>query len=242
MKKKLMLILISVMAFFVSRNDSFGDGYLEMFSLAGPDISIPFFNNIYGGLYGLEYGFYVVNDRFLAGAAVKMNAGYGRPVIAEKNGIKSSGGLYPDEWSAEGEFSGAGYISGFLGVEFGWNVSHLFLRRQFVTVGMGWFLDREEFEGGKVFNSGRYATSISILSGAVEIMGIKTYVRAGISAVPNADMGTPGMSNYFGSIGIKGYISNNREQPGALYEPAAPASDSEPEKRTGKDEEAVWED
>ncbi|MFP4466354.1 MAG: hypothetical protein ACLFP1_04820 [Candidatus Goldiibacteriota bacterium] len=241
MKKALFFILFIIMSG-IMPGTGYADEYIEIFSLAGPDIRIPAADNVYGVLYGGGYGFYAVKDGFLAGTALRINTGAGKPAITEKHGIIYSSGIYPDEWSIEGKAESIGYLSVFFGIELGWKAAHFFKHRQFISLGFGWFGDREDFGGGEVFNSSRYMTSLSVMSEIGKIPGIDTYLKAEFSAVPKADMNQAGTGNFFTGISITGYISHNRQSKETGYKIKAPASDNEPEKEIQEHEDAVWEE
>lgn len=193
MKKTVLLLLF---VFTVS-----GAHAIDFYSQFSADSIIPLKDNAYNVIWGGGYGFKLVEGRFVFVLGAK---GF----IDSAKAVYSDGrvyGLYKDDW-ALGPFEADNitdvnslYIAGELSASFGWHISYIFERDQYIFITLAAMLESETFSGDveKQFLAGRYSTALSLSSEIFKVADNPVYLTLSFGSASLQDPVKSGNAFYF---------------------------------------------
>ena len=198
--KRLMLSLILVVS--IAGNAC----ALAVSHLISVDPIFPFKKNAYSIVWGGGYTLKFVEDKFVFMAGVKGHLGLADMVLDDETG--TAYGIYRDDWRLtrnlvyEASNTDPGYVTYLnaeLSISFGWHVSYIMQRNQFVFLSVAAMLDSENFTGlyEHQFISGRYSVYLSLTSELHRLFDNLTYLTLSFGSTALQDPSKQGNAFYF---------------------------------------------
>ncbi len=197
MKKNLFFLLVFLLMF----SGAFALDFYNRFSAAS---IIPLEDNAYNCVTGAGYGLKIIENRFVLIAG--LNGYFGAADAAQ--GEDKVYGLYKKDWYITGQGEEASvsavYMGAELSVSFGWHLSYLFERSQYIFITLAAALESENFSGEakRQFLACRYRTYMTLSTEVFDISENPVLLDFSFGSAPLQSAAEPGNAFYFFKAGL----------------------------------------
>ncbi len=197
MKKNLFFLPLFLLMF----TGVFALDFYNRFSAAS---IIPLEENAYNCITGAGYGFKIVENRFVFIAGLK---GYFGAADAAKGEDKIYG-LYKKDWYITGQDENASVSALYMGAElsaaFGWHLSYLFERSQYIFMTLAAVLESENFSGDvkRQFLACRYLTYMTLSTEVFDISEKPVFLNFSFGSASLQSPDKRGNAFYFLKAGL----------------------------------------